>query len=148
MSNKSVNGTTEQDNYSSIRSYYAERGYTIITSDNEDLNKEYPELRSWLKSLVRYGNVDSCVLILKKLPDLVTKVNPKHYRVKFFTESYEYTIVISGKYMGAFSSCRKSLPGETWTRGSDLKDGEYSYDTWNKIVYDILRNELKTIKLK
>lgn len=50
--------------------------------------------------------------------------------------------------MGAFSSCRKSLPGETWTRGSDLKDGEYSYDTWNKIVYDILRNELKTIKLK
>jgi len=33
------------------------------------------------------------------------------------------------------------IPGETWTRESDLPDGECTYETFQKIINAILRSE-------
>ena len=37
------------------------------------------------------------------------------------------------------------LPGETWTRGSDLADGKFNRETWERILRDIIRNELQKL---
>ena len=45
-------------------------------------------------------------------------------------------------YFACEYSRREPLPGETWTRGGDLTDGDFNKETWERIVYDILSTEL------
>lgn len=45
-------------------------------------------------------------------------------------------------YLGCIASTRKPRAGENWNRGSDLVDGSYSKETFDKIIYDILAYEL------
>lgn len=79
-----------------------------------------------------------------------------HYaRLSFKTARNSYAIV--GKpahplrppgsdmgYLGCVVSAREPRSGETWTRGSDLADGPFTEETWNRIVQDILSYELAT----
>ena len=44
--------------------------------------------------------------------------------------------------------CRKPRAGEDWTRGNDLPDGPYSYETWIKIKNAIIKKELVKIAKK
>lgn len=48
---------------------------------------------------------------------------------------------VKGYFCCEFSA-REPNPGETWTRGGDLADGDFSKETWDKIVQDILSVEL------
>lgn len=45
-------------------------------------------------------------------------------------------------YLGATYTTRKDDPGEDWNRGADLSDGEFSRETFNKIVGDFLSLEI------
>lgn len=113
-----------------------------------DLCKISPSFSVWLKDIIRYGNVDSIVLIYH-YPSKINK-----FKCLFYTENYSYSITGSeGKrgesgYLGCISSCRKSRPGEFWTRGHDLPDGKFSHDTWIQILKAIIRNELKVLQIQ
>lgn len=50
-----------------------------------------------------------------------------------------------GGYLGATMSSRKKRAGESWTRGNDLADGEFSRETWVNILSDIVGAELVKI---
>lgn len=69
--------------------------------------------------------------------------SPESYVVlRFLTANNSYSIVGKSTYLGCVYRNRYPLPGETWTRGSDLADGDFSEATWNRIVQDILSLEL------
>lgn len=108
-----------------------------------------PEFALWLKELVRYGNVDSQVLIF-----LDTKEARKNRFVcRLFTNDHIYSISgyksLEGNsgYLGCTASTRKNRVGEDWNRGSDLPDGKYNKKTFDAIVRRIVANELKTLQL-
>lgn len=51
-------------------------------------------------------------------------------------------------YLGCTASSRTSRIGEDWTRGSDLADGQYSKETWDRICFDMLSYELQDPSMK
>jgi len=71
----------------------------------------------------------------------------KVIRVYIYTDKNRYSIVAipTGKsrstYLGCIASSRKSRAGETWVRGSDLPDGEFSKEIWDSIVNRIIAYE-------
>lgn len=80
----------------------------------------------------------------KFMSDDKIKVNePGH--IYFYTNDNEYSITFNKDYLGCIVSDRKPLPGENWTRSSDLCDGPFSHDTWLGIMNDILSVELVDI---
>lgn len=76
--------------------------------------------------------------------------NDGRHRVCIFTQDHKYNIAFglghTGKtYLGCTVNARKALPGEDWTRGNDLHDGNFSFETWVKIMQDIISYELQPI---
>ena len=75
------------------------------------------------------------------------------FKIKLWTSNYQYSIVaIPTKlnkisYLGCTMSTRISRVGENWDRGSDLADGEFSEETFNKIIYDIISCEINHLEL-
>lgn len=69
-------------------------------------------------------------------------------KIKLYTFVNEYTITAifnkdkKKRYLGCQNKCRKPRAGEDWRRGRDLADGEFNIATWERIVYDIVKNEL------
>lgn len=118
----------------------------------EELINIAPDFAIWLKTMIRYGNVDSQVLIywycLENKPE-------NRFRCIFYTDTHKYSISgyvpVEGKeqkgYLGCIASTRKSRPGEDWTRGNDLPDGEYNKKTFDAIVRRILAYEIKNLQL-
>ena len=49
-------------------------------------------------------------------------------------------------YLGCIASSRKPRAGEEWSRGNDLADGPFCYETWLKILGDIVGYELVKIQ--
>ena len=118
------------------------------------LPQEFAEVVSWIQEICR-GDVGMYVLCDHK---------EKDHRVTFyfFTKNYTYNIAVrpygfrhetveAGKtigksnepsYIGCTVQARKPRAGENWTRGNDLPDGKYSYETWTKIKHGILAYEL------
>lgn len=62
--------------------------------------------------------------------------------VVFCTAAHTYHLSFREDYLGCTASCRTVRPGESWTRGSDLPDGEFSRDTFDEIVRAVLAYEL------
>lgn len=82
----------------------------------------------------------------------MTKISGR-YEIRLYTKENVYCITVRppvpGKdngYMGCIASARTPLPGESWTRGSDLADGKCNADTWHDIMTDIVSFEL--VKLR
>jgi hypothetical protein len=101
-----------------------------------------------LKKLARYGNVDSVMLISQ------TENHDNNWvRVHFYTNDHIYSIGVhwedkmEDSYLGCTASTRKNRPGEVWNRGSDLPDGKYNDETWNKILMGIIQFEMKTLQI-
>lgn len=83
-------------------------------------------------------------------PPVKWAVEPNVLHVLLFTERNAYHISIRPHqdrpaYLGCTASARYYRPGETWTRGNDLPDGEFSRKTWDYIVNGILRYELQAM---
>jgi len=102
------------------------------------IKAECPELYDWLKEISRYSKIESFIL-----PDYKNGI-----RVYFYTHNYRYSILVKpDTYLGCTVQARKPRAGEDWTRGNDLADGSYCYQTWRKIKNDIIAYELvKVIK--
>lgn len=110
------------------------------------IRAEYPELLEWLKSISRYCKIENFII-----PDYK---GTKGVRINFYTKDHRYHIVAinpisdnKDSYLGCTAQTRKPRAGEDWNRGSDLADGSYSKETWQRIVNDILSYELvKVVK--
>jgi hypothetical protein len=85
--------------------------------------------------------------------DLYMVVEDKRILIYMFTLTNEYRIVAVCKnegvlnrgYLGATASSRTPRAGEDWTRGNDLADGDFSKNTWHRILSDIVGYELVKI---
>ena len=101
---------------------------------------------AWLKEIARWGQLESFMKI-----DYETFDEDKYrLRVAMFTHNYKYTIVCvnhsTGKtYLGCTVSVRKPRAGEDWNRGSDLPDGMFCRETWERIKNAIVQYELVKI---
>ena len=112
----------------------------------KELQKIAPDFSQWIKDYVRYGNVDSQVIIS-------LNEDKKSFSCKLFTQDNKYSISgtlptnNSQGYLGCIYTQRKPRVGEDWVRGNDLPDGVYNKDTFLKIMRSIIKTELKTIQL-
>ena len=126
-----------------------EKKYNAKLIDIEELEElGYSDLVKWLKTITRFGNAKRTMLFLKCSEERVVKDS---VYIKIFTYEHSYSISATlpeynGGYLGCTGSCRKSRPGETWTRGSDLADGKYNETTFNRIVKDIVSYEMKNLQ--
>jgi len=128
-----------------------EKNSTLIKY--ERLIEIAPEFAIWLKEIVRYGNVDSQVLISMKCED----DGRTAFNCNIYTETHCYRIYGNKPYgnskrkfnghLGCIGSTRKNRVGEDWNRGNDLPDGKYSKKTFNSIVKRIVAYELKSLQL-
>ena len=108
----------------------------------KDLPDEYNDLKVWADKM-KYGS-DRILVIIKK----------SRIVLKLYTQKTEISIsaVAPNKnkpngYLGGIASSRTPRVGETWCRGNDLADGDYSKETWNKIMYDIIGWELEPLEI-
>lgn len=64
-------------------------------------------------------------------------------RLYLYTAANEYCITGTIKnYLGATVSARMKSPGEDWVRGSDLHDGPFNAETWERIMHAIVMHEM------
>ena len=72
-------------------------------------------------------------------------------QIMFWTRTNTYSLMARpghlglASYLGCTYSRRAPYPGEQHTRGGDLADGKFELATWNKILRDIVANELVKI---
>ena len=99
-----------------------------VLSSKEELEKDYPCTSKFLKTF------DGSYIITKNEKNI--------YKIYLYTDTYEYVIVIFEKYCGGFTTVRKRGIKETWDRGNDMIDGEPSEELFDKLVVDMLQNEL------
>jgi hypothetical protein len=139
---------TSEEHNQKVKTRLSEKNNATLIK-YEELIDAAPEFALWLKELVRYGNVDSQVLIL-----LDTKEMGKNRFVcRLYTNDHFYSISGykslegNGGYLGCIASTRKNRVGEDWNRGSDLPDGKYSKKTFDAIVRGIVAYELKSLQL-
>ena len=109
----------------------------------ERLNKF--DYKDWLKEIVPYEN-EECYVKNRE-------GESSRERFYIYTRDHVYAITVrweKGKkgYMGCVVSCRKPRAGEDWTRGNDLPDGAYCYETWIKIKNAIIKHELVKVAKK
>lgn len=76
------------------------------------------------------------------------------FKVQLYSATNRYSIngyvnpETNANYMGGYSESRAARPGEDWTRGNDLSDGDFDYFTWTSIMADILSCELLNVQQK
>jgi len=69
---------------------------------------------------------------------------------RIYTETHRYSISSTWKenhaqYLGCIASTRGFRVGEDWTRDSDLPDGYFCRETWERIKNAIFRYEMKAV---
>ena len=130
-------------------------GSVSCTDEIRALNREMvitfkrlcPDFMRWLEEFSRFGGNPIDAMALWESPGKV-------FKALFFTERFEYTVAArpdaktekaeeyDSGYLGAVVSSRKPRAGEDWTRGTDLADGSYSKETWQRIMADIIGHEM------
>uniref|UniRef100_A0A6M3K5Y7 Uncharacterized protein n=1 Tax=viral metagenome TaxID=1070528 RepID=A0A6M3K5Y7_9ZZZZ len=95
-------------------------------------------LKRWVVELEsRYGRGQKALWDINEADDMIG--------VRLYTDGHVYSIKATPVFLGCTASTRKARPGEDWTRGNDLADGEFNEETWLKILKDIVSYELKSI---
>jgi len=69
-------------------------------------------------------------------------------RIHLYTARHHYSIVVTESgYLGCTAACRTPRPGEDWTRGNDLPDGDFCKETLHEILGAIVFYEaLETVR--
>lgn len=108
-----------------------------------EIQKMKEQLIEWVEQM-KHGYRDSDLYLYEEFHP--TGVN---IRVELYTRTNIYSIVAHlndrGGYLGCIGNSRTPRAGESWTRGSDLADGDFSKETWIKILGDIVGYELVKI---
>lgn len=68
-----------------------------------------------------------------------------HKHVVFATTKNNYHLSFADDYLGLTVSSRVSRPGENWSRGNDLHDGDFSKETFDSVLRDVLSYELREV---
>jgi hypothetical protein len=109
----------------------SDHGARIVALDS--LGPEYKDLVSWVRSM-RHGRDKALVL---DHGDAV--------RLRWYTDTQNLSLYVvppstakPDGYMGGSVQHRAPYPGETWTRGADLADGPYAFETWCQFLADAL----------
>lgn len=77
---------------------------------------------------------------------LVVHDDEEWFAIRIYTSKHKYQISArNGTYLGCTASTRMSRPGEDWTRGNDLPDGEFSEETLARIFRSIVFYEAKEV---
>ena len=104
----------------------------------DDITNE--DLKSWLHSIGRYLRDN---LLIVELDD------KSGWSIRLYTAPYEYSVIARpNRYLGAVASCRSPRAGEKHTRGSDLSDGKFCFETWHRILCDIVAYEKVPLEIK
>ncbi len=115
----------------------------------------FSEMIGWLKPLCRFNKLENFIICDHNCEQNgLTRLG-----LKFFTKDNEYVIstklpisekgiITKNGYLGCIVKTRKPRAGENWNRGRDLMDGDYSKETFNSIIYDILAYELVKVTKK
>ena len=104
----------------------------------EDITND--DLKDWLNSIGRYLRDN---LLIVELGD------KSGWSIKLYTNTYVYSIrARPNEYLGAVASCRSPRAGENHTRGSDLSDGKFCFETWHRILCDIVAYEKVQLEIK
>jgi len=122
----------------------------------ELLTKAFENLVSWINK-GKFFKISSFNIQVTNEYDCFHKDNSVwRISLKLATNTNIYHIAVSMRehdakslsdlYLGATSSSRRNRAGETWARGSDLSDGKFSEELWNKILSDIVSYELVTFQ--
>ena len=102
------------------------------------------QFTEWLKEICPWDKAEDYIeFVSDSNPPLVVKV-------RIYTHDYRFSIIAKERegrepYLGCQVSNRKHRAGEHWTRGSDLPDGKFNRETWEKIKNAIIRYELVKI---
>ena len=102
------------------------------------------DLMDQIKELGRRIEINRAVLVLEST---VTDI-----KIRVFSKDHAYHI--HGQiqpdrdktYLGCVMSNRAPEAGESHTRGSDLPDGQLTWETWNRILIGIVAYELVPIR--
>jgi hypothetical protein len=98
------------------------------------------QFNKWLSTISRFGKVKDRAQI--------TDGDDGRMNAKVYTDNHVYSISAKAPtegyagYLGCIASCRKARAGEEQHRGSDLADGPFTDETWQKILADIVSYEL------
>ena len=103
-------------------------------TDQEKLQRVEVTLQEWLSPLKRFQ---------KRAVERLQREGRILFRV--YTRTNCYSIHATPGYLGAQVMVRKPRAGETWTRGRDLADGDFSKHTWIDILADIVAFELQEV---
>lgn len=97
------------------------------------------EISNWLGDWLRYGTApDERIRFERREHDDESGV------MYFATQMNNYSISFTGgRYMGGVVSSRLARAGETWLRGNDLPDGEFSRETFEKIMRAVVGYEME-----
>lgn len=103
-------------------------------------------IKGWLKEICRGNRLDPFLEIETDEGEGNGEYGEYKFKGHLYTYEHKYTIVAIDRndsgYLGCVVSTRKPRAGEDWTRGNDLPDGSYSYETWLKIKNAIIAYEL------
>ena len=75
----------------------------------------------------------------------VVKNTESRFKIHIYTDRNIYSIVATETYLGCTAASRKPRPGEKYTRGNDLPDGNFLEGTFTRILGAILFYELKDV---
>lgn len=101
----------------------------------EELVSDYPFFEKWIKR-VNWYHSNNRIAILKSL------TMDKNYHLYMYSNTREYSISVSPKYMSCGSNNRVRGVLEDWNRGNDFPDGDCCEETFVHILFAILHDEL------
>jgi len=107
----------------------------------------------WLKEITPFGNVEDYIKVIFDMEQGESHDYEFKKQIVLYTRDYKYTItaidgIKNDGYLGCVYSLRKPLPGENWTRGRDLPNGNFNKNTWEKIILSMIKNELMMLTKK
>lgn len=110
-----------------------------------------PNHRIALERLMVFWELTSGKFSHNFFPKTDVRFGDEIVNMRLYTERYCYSIRVSwnaregepeGWYFGGFMGVRTPRPTEDWSRGNDMADGDFTFETWQKILRDIVSNEL------
>jgi len=110
------------------------------------------QFKEWLKEICPWDNIEDYIVfrepppkewkLKKKISMFSQGFDEDAIRIVIYTKNYSYGIKAKETYLGCIAGVRKPRAGESWTRGSDLPDGKFNRETWEKIKNAIIRYEV------
>jgi hypothetical protein len=81
---------------------------------------------------------------LRSRVTLIPPADPDSFQ--FRTDQFVYTVTVKDNWLGCTCRTRFNAPGEDHPRFADLPDGPLTEETWQQIVEEIKRMEIKTYR--